>query len=155
MKLEYDNIEQLVAQLKSKLVLATPNKYAKRRARKPPSALSVDRARVAKREAKAAGTRQLREAWYYLRKTYRWRNKDRAERGLKPVVFDLPLEDWKKLWNAAGMVQDGNNRIWAFRLRGSRKGQARLMRIDQDGAFTLDNCVIVWNGTAIAVGKRL
>lgn len=159
---EIGNIEQLVASLKDKQVLLIPNKYKPRRAGKrykgrgrlSPMEVAANRRAVNRRDRRAQNDR-LYGSFYYLRKTYRWRNKKRLEKGNKPVEFNLSFEEYKKLWQAAGMVQEGGVRIWAFRLRGKGLGKAKLMRIDQDGPFELNNCVIVWRGIVIANGRKL
>lgn len=159
---EIGNIEGLVAGLKERAVLLKPNTYKPRRAGKRYKGrgrLSAGEARARlkerNRERKRKCKDNLKDSFYYLMKTYRWRNRKRLEKGTKPVEFNLSFEEYKRLWQEAGMVWEGGIRIWAFRLRGKGIGKARLMRIDEDKPFTLDNCVIVWKGIVIANGRKL
>lgn len=159
---EIGNIESLVASLKDRQILLVPNRYKPRRAGKRyrgRSKLSareaLERLRESRRKDRRAQNDTLKGSFYYLKKTYRWRNRKRQEKGNKPVVFNLSFEEYKALWQAAGMVQDGNRRVWAFRLRGKGLEKARLMRIDQDGPFELNNCVIMWRGLVLANGRKL
>ena len=156
------NIEDLIDGLKNKQVLLKPNKYKPRRAGKrykgrPRLPAGEARAReLARRRSHHKGLqRTLAGSWYSIMKYYRWENKRREKKGGKPLEFKLSLEDWKLMWRAAGIVGDGNREVWAFRLRGVGKDKARLMRIDDTKAFTLDNCVIMWKGVVLANGRKL
>ena len=156
------NIEQLVARLKDKQILLKPNTYKPRRAGKRykgrsklPAGEAQARLRKRNRELRRRCKHNLKESFYYLMKTYRWRNRKRVEAGRKPVEFKLSFEEYKRLWQEAGMVQDGNTRIWAFRLRGNGEGKARLRRIDDEKPFTLENCVVLWRGVVLANGRKI
>lgn len=97
--------------------------------------------------------------WKHLEKTYRSREKKRREAGRESSVageWYITLEDWKALWTEAGMVVLGNGeRVHAFKLRGKYKDSVKLMRIDTDKPWTLDNTIIYWRGAVLANGRKL
>lgn len=160
-KTDTGNIEELIDGLKNRQILLKPNTYKPRRAGKRYKGrrrVGVEEARAKKlawrRQHYKGLQRTLEGSWYSMKKYYRWENSRRVAKGGKPLEFNLSLEEWKLLWQEAGMVWEGGIEIWVFRLRGRGPNKARLMRIDDEKPFTLDNCVVVWKGIVLANGRK-
>lgn len=98
----------------------------------------------------------LKGQWHELRKAYRKTTRDGEAKGHKPIPWNLPYEDWERLWKAAGtLILPGGREVEAIKARGKRKEDVKIYRIDRDKAFSLENCIIVWQGHILANGRKL
>lgn len=157
-----ENIDDIIQRLKDKkallgdkpLPLKRPRKGRKARAGLEPYRGSArEKAKHAAYEKLVGST--VSGSWHMLSRAYRYRNKKRLEKGNKPVLFELSLEDWKKLWQAAGMIRHRGIEKAAFHARGNGPDDVRLWRIDDTKPWRLDNCIVVWQAHILANGRKL
>lgn len=154
------DIEDIVSQLKER---GTIIREPRRLRRKPKERVlgeeaRADRAekRARRRAYKAQWWRSVSGSYYNLRKSYRLREKKRIAKGAKPLEFKLSLEDWKRLWEAAGTITQADGSLMpVFKLRGRGKDSAKLWRIDDQKPWQLDNVIVLYRGRVVANGRAL
>jgi hypothetical protein len=154
------DLEQLVAQIKER---GTIIKEPRRLRRKPRKDITEEARRVAKAKYKQALKRiymaSIAGTWKELRKSYRNQQKRRIESGKEPLAsmeWNISLEDWKRMWEAAGTIGlPGGGRIEAFKLRGRQKGDLRVYRIDYKKSWELKNMAVIYQGRGIVDGRKL
>lgn len=162
MDIEKDNIEALVSRVKEGGVILHSRRVPLKRRRKARERLPKEELYLGSERWRKAHARYQKRiqstvsgSWYMLSRANRARNKDRAKRGGKQVEFQLTLEDWKKLWQAAGMITYRGVEKAAFYCRGRTNEDVKLFRIDEDKPWRLDNTIILWKGILLANGRKL
>lgn len=145
---EVRDLEQLIGKIKQKSLLIQPHR--RRWKRRPtgkkeeytPEQYEHKKERDKKTWVGVSGT------WKHLRKTY----SSKAKRLGAEEEWKISLEDWWRLWKAAGT--DGQGRT-VFSHRGKHAGAAKVWRINCKKPWTLDNVIVAWRGEIRANGREL
>lgn len=95
----------------------------------------------------------------YVSLANRYRSLDvtRKRKGLPTHTgFELTAAEWLALWRAAGSVEGvGGIRKSAFKLRGRRNEDVKLLRIDKTGPVALRNVRIMHGKRVLVDGRTL
>jgi hypothetical protein len=91
-------------------------------------------------------------AWMHLRKTYKSRARARGEES----KWLISLQEWLLLWQEAGMERLSNTAsVSLFKLRSKDLAGAKVMRIDIQKPWQLDNMVVMYRGNVRANGRKI
>lgn len=146
-------IEDIIRQIKDRGDVIKKPVRLRRKPKEPRPRKRVGRDRVKHAAISKRWMRTIDGAYTHMANAYRARAKRRAARGTKAVEWNLTRDEWRRLWRAAGYISlPGGVEIRAFALRPQ---QVRMWRIDDNQPWKLDNIVIMYEGRAIADGRKL
>jgi hypothetical protein len=156
------NIDDIVSRLQERKVVVQPPSKIALRARRKRRKRRSDLSRYPRGSEKWLALREKLDGfwtsphgvWANLRKVHRDRARKAIAAGRKPIEWRITLEEWLALWTQAGEIPvQGGLMVAAFRLRGPKKGQAKLYRIDREKDWTLDNVIVVMDGDILVKGR--